>query len=60
MAKTERSRGVFAKSALLWLTVAAVFASIYGAILSTREANDGLIRTTPDTLIADAGETYTE
>jgi len=42
MARTDSGIKLIAKSAVLWLTVAAVFASIYGALLSTRTESRSL------------------
>jgi len=42
MARTDSGIKLIAKSAMLWLTVAVVFASIYGALLSTRSESHPL------------------
>ena len=48
MAKADFALRVVAKSALLWLTAAVLFASVFGALFSARPSG-------PTLLIADSG-----
>ena len=47
MARANSSAGTVAKSALLWLTLGAVFASVFGALISTQSEAPSLMA--PDT-----------
>lgn len=42
MAKADSGARVFAKSAILWLFVGVIFASVYGALLAAQPGRDSL------------------
>lgn len=48
MAKAQFAISMLAKTALLWLTAALIFASLFGALLSARPDRPGLRFTSSD------------
>jgi hypothetical protein len=50
---------VVAKSAILWLTLGVVLASVYGALLSAQPIHRDLIVPTAEPVLASSGENYT-
>jgi hypothetical protein len=59
MARTGKGIRVVAKSAILWLTLGVVLASVYGALLSAQPNRHDLIVPSAEPVMASSGETYT-
>jgi len=54
MAKAQFAVSMLAKTALLWLTAALIFASLFGAMLSARPDRPGLSFSQGNTVVVEA------